>query len=319
MIDWAGRTALVTGGAGFIGSHLVDRLVDEGARVRVLDDFSTGNEANLTRSAEAILVHRGDLRDADAVRGALSGCDAVFHLAAIPSVPRSVDDPELTHAVNVTGTLALLEACREVGVRRLVFAASCAAYGNDPTLPKAEGLAPHPESPYASQKLMCEEYCRLYSELYGLETVSLRFFNVFGPRQSPESDYAAAVPRFVKACIDEKPITVFGDGEQTRDFVYVEDVAAACLLAADAQEAIGQVINIAGGRRVSVNDIVSTVKRLTDCDIETSYLDERSGDVRHSQADVAKAIGLLRFVPEVDLETGLERTIAHFRSPEEMT
>lgn len=319
MTAWAGRTALVTGGAGFIGSHLVDRLVDEGARVRVLDDFSTGSESNLARSGEAIQVHRGDLRDGEAVREALNGCDVVFHLAAIPSVPRSVDDPETTHAVNVTGTLALLEACREVGVRRLVMAASCAAYGNEPTLPKSETLPPHPESPYACQKLMCEEYCRLYASLYGLETVSLRFFNVFGPRQSPESDYAAAIPRFVTSCLEERPITIFGDGEQTRDFVYVEDVATACLLAADAEAAVGQVINIAGGKRISVNDIVAIVRRLTDCKVGPSYLEVRDGDVRHSEANVAKACDLLKFVSQVDLESGLERTIAHFRSPEELT
>ena len=318
MTDWAGRTALVTGGAGFIGSHLVDRLVDERARVRVLDDFSTGSETNLARSAEAIAVTRADLRDESAVRGALEGCEVVFHLAAIPSVPRSVDQPELTHAVNVTGTLALLEACREAGVRRLVLAASCAAYGNDPQLPKSETLPPHPESPYASQKLMCEEYCRLYSALYGLQTVALRFFNVFGPRQSPESDYAAAIPRFVSASVEGKPITIFGDGEQTRDFVYVEDVASACLLAAASDGAVGQVINVAGGRRISVNEIVRTIARLTGSSAEPAHVEERAGDVRHSEADITRARELLGFVPQVGLEAGLERTIAHFRASEEL-
>ncbi len=317
MSEWTGRTALVTGGAGFIGSHLVDRLVDEGARVRVLDDFSTGTEANLVRSAEAILVHRTDLRDADAVRGAAEGCDVVFHFAAIPSVPRSVDEPELTHAVNVTGTLALLESCRVTNVRRVVLAASCAAYGNAPELPKTESLPAAPGSPYASQKIMCEEYCRLYSEVYGLETVALRLFNVFGPRQSPESDYAAAIPRFVTACLEEQPNTIHGDGEQTRDFIYVEDVATASLLAADSGAAVAQVINVAGGRRISVNEIVRTVMGLTGAKTEPIHGPERAGDVRHSQADVSKARELLGFVPQIDLERGLERTIAHFRSPEE--
>lgn len=317
MSRWIGRTALVTGGAGFIGSHLVDRLVDEGARVRVLDDFSTGHERNLRECAEAILVRRADLRDAEAVGTALDGCDTVFHLAAIPSVPRSLDDPLLCHDVNVNGTLNLLEACRHAGVRRVVLAASCAAYGNDPALPKREDMRPAPESPYASQKLMCEEYARLYTALYGLETVSLRFFNVYGPRQDPASDYAAAIPRFVAAALADAPATIHGDGEQTRDFVYVGDVARANLLAADAPGAVGEVVNVAGGARVSVNEIVAAIASITGSTAPPRHEPARSGDVRHSQADPRKARELLRFEPVVGLESGLERTIAHLRAAEE--
>ncbi len=317
MTRWAGRSALVTGGAGFIGSHLVDKLVDEGARVSVLDDFSSGREENLRRSADAILVHRADLRDEDAVRSAIQGCDTVFHLAAIPSVVQSVDDPVHCHDVNVTGTLRVLEACRQAGVRRVVLAASCAAYGNDPVLPKREDMPPQPASPYASQKLMCEEYARLYSALYGLETVALRFFNVYGPRQNPASDYAAAIPRFAAASLKNEPATIFGDGEQTRDFIYVGDVAEANLLAADSADAIGEVINVAGGERTSVNEIVSAIRDLTGSSAEPRYLEARPGEVLHSEADLGKARELLSFDPIVHLERGLERTIAHLRGPEE--
>ena len=317
MSDWTGRTALVTGGAGFIGSHLVDRLVQEGAEVRVLDDFSSGTERNLAGSRGRVDVRRADLRDGAAVREAVTGCDRVFHLAAIPSVHRSVDDPVLTHDVNVTGTLQLLEACRQASVSRLVLAASCAAYGNAPDLPKRESMSPSPESPYASQKLMCEEYCRLYSALYGLETVALRFFNVFGPRQDPASDYAAAIPRFVCAALSGQPATIFGDGEQTRDFVYVEDIARANLLAADAPDAAGQVINIGGGGRISLNRLVGTIKALTGSAVDPNHEAARPGDVRHSEADVSKARALIGYEPGVDLETGLERTVTYFRNAQE--
>ena len=317
MTDWAGRTALVTGGAGFIGSHLVDRLVREGAEVRVLDDLSSGREANLSASRDSVDLRRADLRDSAAVNEAVRGCDRVFHLAAIPSVHRSVDDPVLTHDINVTGTLALLDACRRAAVPRLVLAASCAAYGNDPDLPKRETMSPAPESPYASQKLMCEEYCRLYSELYGFETVALRFFNVFGPRQDPASDYAAAIPRFVCAALAGQSPVIFGDGEQTRDFVYVEDIAGANLRAADAPDATGEVINIGGGGRVSLNTLVGTIRKLTDSPAAPVYEAARPGDVRHSEADISKARALLGYEPTVDLETGLEHTVTYFRTAQE--
>jgi UDP-glucose 4-epimerase len=300
---------LVTGGAGFIGSHLVDRLVAEGFAVRVLDDFSTGCEANLARSADRIELHRGDLCDEALVARALEGVERVFHQAAIPSVPRSVAEPLRTHAVNADGTLLLLETARGAGVRRVVFAASSSAYGETEVLPKVESMPAMPLSPYALQKYTGEVYCRLYTQLYGLDTVALRYFNVFGPRQNPESEYAAVIPRFIRSYLRREPPRVFGDGEQTRDFTYVSDAVEANLRAASAPRAAGAVVNVAGGRQTSINELALRLRELTGATLDPIYDPPRPGDVRHSVADLALARELLGYAPAVDLREGLENTI----------
>jgi nucleoside-diphosphate-sugar epimerase len=309
----SGRRALVTGGAGFIGSHVADRLVGDGWRVRILDDFSSGREENLVGCRDRIELLRGDLRDPELVGRAVRDVEVVFHQAALASVPRSVAEPERTNQVNVTGTLALLEAARRAGVRRLVYAASSSAYGNAPTLPKVETMPADPMSPYALQKYVGEVYCRLYSGLYGLETVSLRYFNVYGPRQDPNSEYAAVIPRFVTACLEGEPPRIHGDGEQTRDFTFVSDTVQANLLAADAPRASGTVMNVAGGRRVSLNQLLRDIVELTGADVEPHHDPPREGDVRDSLADLSRAGELLGYVPRVPLRKGLVSTIDHFR------
>jgi nucleoside-diphosphate-sugar epimerase len=309
----ASRTALVTGGAGFIGGHLVDRLVQDGWRVRVLDDFSSGSEANLAASRPDVELLRGDVCDTALVARAVAGANVVFHQAAIPSVPRSVADPELTNRVNVDGTLALLQAARCAGVRRFVFAASCAAYGNDPALPKREDMTPAPESPYALQKLAAEGYCTLFAKLYGFETVALRYFNVYGPRQNPQSEYAAVLPRFITACLAGRAPTIYGDGEQTRDFVFVGDVVEANLLAAESPKAMGAVVNVAGGRRISLNELLGAIQQVAGTQLTPQHGAARSGDVRHSLASLAQAEALLGFRPRTPLLDGLAVTIDSYR------
>lgn len=309
----APRRALVTGGAGFIGSHLVDGLVARGWSVRVLDDFSSGRERNLAESLAALELVRGDLRDAGLLARVVAGAEVVFHQAAVPSVPRSVAEPLRTHDVNATGTLALLEAARRAGVRRVVFAASSSAYGDTPTLPKVEAMPADPRSPYALQKWAGEAYCRLYTQLYGLETVALRYFNVYGPRQDPKSEYAAVVPRFVVACLSGEAPLIYGDGEQTRDFTFVEDAVRANLLAADAPRAAGAVVNVAGGRRVSLRELLAQVMELTGATCAVRYEPARPGDVRDSLADLSLARALLGYEPEVALREGLVRTVESFR------
>ena len=308
------RRALVTGGAGFIGSHLAERLVREGWEVRVLDDFSTGREENLADVRGRIELLRGDLRDRALVARGVAGAELVFHHAAIPSVPRSVEDPLRSDAVNVHGTLGLLESARAAGVRRVVFAASCAAYGDGGDLPKREDAAVRPASPYALQKYVGERYCRLYSELFGFPTVALRYFNVFGPRQNPDGDYAAAIPRFIRACLRGEPPRIFGDGAQTRDFVYVDDVIGANLLAAEAEPAVGSVVNVASGVETSVNELVEAVRGLTGFAGQAVYAPRRVGDVERSVADIGAARALLGWAPTVSLREGLRRTIASFRA-----
>lgn len=310
----ADRLALVTGGAGFIGSHLVDRLLRDGWRVRALDDFSSGRAENLAAAGEGVELVRGDVGDPDVLERAARGAEVIFHQAAVASVPRSVAEPLRTHQVNATGTLLVLEAARQAGVRRVVFAASSAAYGDDPALPKVESMAPSPLSPYALQKWMGETYCGLYAGLYGLETVALRYFNVFGPRQDPESEYAAVIPRFVAACLAGEAPVVYGDGEQTRDFTYVADAVQANVLAADAPGASGAMVNVAGGRRVSLNEILALVAELTGAGVRPRYEAARAGDVRDSVADLARARALLGFAPAVDLREGLRLTIESFGS-----
>jgi nucleoside-diphosphate-sugar epimerase len=312
------RAVLVTGGGGFIGSHLADRLVAEGFRVRVLDDFSSGREANLADSIGQIELIKGDLGDRSLLERAIDGVEVVFHQAAVPSVPRSVAEPERTNGVNVSGTLGVLEAARQAGVRRVVFAGSSSVYGDAPELPKVETMPPRPLSPYALQKYTGEQYCRLYHELYGLETVVLRYFNVFGPRQNPKSEYAAVIPKFVTACLAGESPTIYGDGEQTRDFTYVGDVVAANLLAANAAKAPGQVMNVAGGRRISLNELLVDIMAITCAEVGATYFPARAGDVKHSLAATDRLRDLLGFQTEVELREGLERTVAWFREhPEE--
>jgi nucleoside-diphosphate-sugar epimerase len=306
----AGRRALVTGGAGFIGSHIADRLVGDGWSVRILDDFSSGREENLAQCGNRIELLRGDLRDPELVARAVRDVEVVFHQAALASVPRSVAEPERTNHVNITGTLGLLEAARRAGVRRLVFAASSSAYGDTPTLPKVETMPANPMSPYALQKYVGEVYCSLYTRLYGLETVALRYFNVYGPRQDPKSEYAAVIPRFVTACLGNDSPRIYGDGEQTRDFSFVSDAVQANLLAADAPRASGTVMNVAGGRRVSLNQLLRDIIELTGANVEPHHDPPRSGD---SLADLGRAGELLGYTPRVQLRKGLLRTIDYFR------
>jgi nucleoside-diphosphate-sugar epimerase len=311
------RSALVTGGAGFIGSHLVDGLLAAGWRVCVLDDFSSGREQNLAHLGGDVRLLRGDLRDRSLLGRGLPGVEVVFHQGAVPSVPRSVAEPERTHAVNATGTLGVLEAARKAGVRRVVFASSSSAYGDTPELPKVETMPPCPLSPYALQKYAAERYCQLYHRLYGLETVALRYFNVFGPRQDPASEYAAVIPRFVTALLAGRAPVVFGDGEQTRDFTFVADAVAANLLAADAPRAAGEVVNVAGGRRVSLNQLLAEIRDLTGATLAARHEPGRAGDVRDSLADLGRARELLGYAPRVDLRTGLARTIESLESAKE--
>jgi UDP-glucose 4-epimerase len=309
--------AFVTGGAGFIGSHLVDRLLSEGWQVRLLDDFSSGRESNIAHLNGKVELLRGDLRDRSLIENALVGVDVVFHQGAVPSVPRSVAEPERTHDVNVNGTLGLLEVARSAGVRRLVFASSSSAYGDTPELPKVETMPPCPLSPYALQKYTGERYCQLYHRLYGFETVALRYFNVYGPRQNPESEYAAVIPRFASACLANQAPVVFGDGEQTRDFTFVADAVSANLLAAEAPGAPGEVINVAGGRRVSLNQLLEKIREITGAKILPRHEAARPGDVRDSLASLARARELLGYEPQVDLRTGLTTTVEHLESVRE--
>jgi len=307
-----GRTALVTGGAGFIGGHLVERLCRDGWRVRVLDDFSTGRESNLAPVVSQIELLRGDIRDGELLARALRGVEVVFHEAAMASVPRSVAEPIRTHSVNVDGTLGLLEAARHAGVRRVVYAASSSAYGDTPVLPKVESMPANPRSPYALQKYAGEVYCRLYTELYGLETVALRYFNVYGPRQDPKSEYAAVVPKFITACLRGEAPTIFGDGEQTRDFTMVYDAVEANVLAADTPRASGSVCNVAAGTRTSLNQLYAAIREETGSSAAPHYAPPREGDVRDSLASLERARELLGYRPRVALREGLHITVESF-------
>ena len=301
---------LVTGGAGFIGSHLADGLVRRVDRVRLFDNVSSGTWANVAALGDAVERVEADLRDEAAVRRATDGVEVVFHLAADPSVPRSVADPRTCYDVNLTGTLNVLQAAREAGCRRVVFASSCAVYGDDPALPKRETMAPRPGSPYASSKLAGEELCRVFWRLYGLETVSLRFFNVYGPRQDPRGPYASVIPRFIDALRPGSTPTIHGDGEQTRDFVFVGDVVQANLRAASAANAAGGIYNVASGQSVSLNRLLATLAGLLGRDAVATYAPARQGDVRHSAADVSAARAVLGFDPRVSLQDGLAHTLA---------
>ena len=310
------RTALVTGGAGFIGSAIARGLAaDERVeRIVVLDDFSTGSEANLAELAARVEIVQGDIRDRALLGRLFSGIDVVFHEAAIASVPRSIEEPDYCHSVNVDGTFRVLRAAVEAGVRRVLFAASAAAYGNAPGLPKREDMTPDPRSPYAAQKLAGEHYLKVFRESYGLETVSLRYFNVYGPRQDPRSPYSGVLSIFCERVLERRAPTIFGDGGQSRDFIFVEDIARANLLAARAERAPGGLYNCGRGERVDLNEIWATLQRIEGLDLPAEYGPERAGDVRHSQADISLARADLGFEPAVGLEEGLRRTLDWFRA-----
>jgi nucleoside-diphosphate-sugar epimerase len=302
--------ALVTGGAGFVGSHIASALVAGGARVRVIDDLSTGHEENLAEIGGRIDFVRASLNDEDTLRRALEGVELIFHEAAIPSVPRSVENPRETHAACVEATFSLLLTARDAGVRRVVYAASSSAYGDQPASPKVETMSPDPLSPYAAAKLFGEYYCKVFTRAYGLETVCLRYFNIFGPRQDPSSQYSGVISRFIAALSTGATPVIYGDGEQTRDFTYVANAVEANLLAAESTQAVGQVINVANGQQTSLNELLAQLKRLTGRgDVVAEYREPRVGDVRHSLADITRARELLGYAPHVALEEGLEKTI----------
>jgi len=302
--------ALVTGGAGFIGSHIAAVLLDRGARVRIIDDLSTGHLENVDEIGGDIDFIQASLADNKALSRALQDVELVFHEAAIPSVPRSVAQPAETHEATVNATFSLLLAARDQKVRRLVYAASSSAYGDQPELPKREDMRPDPLSPYAVAKLVGEYYCQVFSRVYGLETVALRYFNVFGPRQDPGSQYSGVISRFIDASLNGNQPTIYGDGEQSRDFTYISNVVDANLKAAESASAVGQVINIANGERVTINEVFEMVKKLTgNPKAQAEYAPARAGDVRDSLADLGLARSLLAYSPQVGLEDGLRLTI----------
>lgn len=305
---------LVTGGAGFIGSNLVAALVAAGEHVRVLDNCATGFWEHLDGIEAQSKIERidGDIRDADAVARAMAGVEVVFHEAALGSVPRSVEEPIVSDAVNTGGTVTVLDVARHQKARRVIFAASSAAYGETPELPKHERMVPMPLSPYAVTKLACESYLKVFASIYGVETLNLRYFNVFGPNQTPDGAYAAAIPRFIDAAISGRAIQIYGDGEQTRDFCYVDNAVRANLLAAvSPRKFTGEVVNVAGGRRIGLNELCREIARVLGREIEVVHTDPRPGDIRHSLADISLAKELLGFEPLVRWEDGLPPTVAY--------
>ncbi len=304
---------LVTGGAGFIGSNIVAELVRRGEKVRVFDNFSTGKRENIAQFLDQIELFEGDLRNIDQLHQAVKGIDYILHQAALPSVPRSIENPKATHEVNATGTLNLLLVAKEEGVKRVVYASSSSIYGDNPLLPKVEEMEPKPLSPYAISKLTGEYYCRNFYALYGLETVCLRYFNIFGPHQDPTSQYSGVISLFIKAMLARKPPCIFGDGLQSRDFTYVSNVVIANLLTVEAKEAAGKIFNIACGKRYSLRELVSNLNRILGTKIKPVYSDPRPGDVRHSQADISKAKEILKYEPKVDFEEGLRKTVEWYR------
>ena len=304
---------LVTGGAGFIGSHLAEELARRGEHVRVVDNLSTGKRQNLAH-VPSVEFLEGDLADLDVARRAVQGIDYVLHQAAIPSVPRSVQDPITSNRANIDASLNVLVAARDAAVKRVVYAGSSSAYGNTPTLPKVETMATAPLSPYALQKLVAEQYCQMFTRLYGLETVTIRYFNVFGPRQDPSSPYSGVISLFISALCDARQPTIYGDGEHTRDFTYVANVVDGVLRACTAESAKGEVINVATGGRISLNALFKTIRELVRANIEPIYADPRPGDVKDSQADISKARRILGYQPTVSFEDGLAKTVAWYRA-----
>jgi nucleoside-diphosphate-sugar epimerase len=300
--------ALVTGGGGFIGSNLVERLLADGCEVRVLDNFATGSRENLAEFGDSVELVEGDIQSYERVHNAVRGCDVVYHQAALPSVPRSIQDPLTSSAVNVTGTLNVLLASRDEGVRRVVAASSSSIYGANPALPKDESMSTLPISPYAVSKLAIEGYCRSFPLVYGLETVALRYFNIFGPRQDPLSHYAAVIPKFILALLDGRPPTIHGDGEQSRDFTYIDNAVDANVRAASAEGVAGEAFNIACGERISLNELYSEIQELVGTSIEAEHTESRPGDVKHSLADISRAREALGYEVTIDVRDGLRRT-----------
>ena len=305
-------TYLVTGGAGFIGSHLVEELVRRGERVRVVDNLSTGKRQNIAHLTSVEFVE-GDLADPHVAQRAVTGIEYVLHQAAIPSVPRSVQDPITSNRANIDATLNILVAARDAGVKRFVYAGSSSAYGDTPTLPKVETMATAPLSPYALQKLVGEQYGQMFTRLYGLETVTIRYFNVFGPRQDPSSPYSGVISLFISALCDGRQPTIYGDGEHTRDFTYVANVVDGVLRACTAAGASGEVINVATGGRISLNTLFNTIRDLVGATVDPIYSAPRAGDVKDSQADISRARRILGYAPIVSFEEGLARTVAWYR------
>lgn len=305
---------VVTGGAGFIGSHIAQRLLSEGHQVRIVDNLVTGSRDNLTHLTGDLEFHEVSITDKAALDKIFSGANYVFHQAALASVPLSIEDPLLTHEYCVTGTLNVLLAARDAGVKRVIYAASSSAYGDVEEEAQYEELTPQPISPYGVAKLAAEYYCRVFTHVYGLETVCLRYFNVFGPRQDPTSHYAAVIPLFITAILKNQQPTIFGDGQQSRDFTYIDNIVHGNLLAAKAPDAAGQVMNLATGGRVSLLELVEKINSILNTSIEPLHTDPRSGDILHSRANIGRAEELLDFAPVVDFETGLARTIAWYRS-----
>ncbi len=305
---------LVTGGAGFIGHNLVRTLLNEGHSVRVLDNYATGKRKNLDPYLNLIDHIEGDLRNFEVVREAAQDIEVIFHQGALGSVPRSIQDPLTSNQVNVNGTLHVLEAARHNGVRRVVYASSSSVYGHNPALPKNESMDPAPVSPYAVSKVAGEQYCRVFTHVYGLETVALRYFNVFGPGQDPDSAYAAVMPLFTTGFLNGTPITVDGDGEQSRDFTFIDNVVHANLCAANAADASGGAFNIACGQRTTLNQVLDHLRTMTEVNTEIVYGPDRPGDVRHSLADIGRAQTALNYTPSVPLEAGLRSTVEYYRS-----
>ena len=306
---------LVTGGAGFIGSNLTEALLKQGHLVRVLDNFSTGKRENLIfdEAYSSLEIIEGDIRDLTICQRAMKDIEYVFHQAALPSVQRSVEDPLTSNSVNVEGTLNILLAARNAGVKRLIYASSSSVYGDTPTLPKNEEMPPNPLSPYALQKYIGEQYCRLFFQLYGLEAVSLRYFNIFGPKQDPTSIYSAVIPRFIDALLEGRPPIIFGNGEQSRDFTYIDNVVQANLLAMSAAHLNGEAINIACGKRTSLNQLLNFLKEIVGSKVSPIYEEPRKGDVRHSLANIQKGKEILNYEPEVGIERGLRKTVEYFQ------
>jgi nucleoside-diphosphate-sugar epimerase len=307
---------LITGGAGFIGSNLARYILDRGHEVTVLDNFATGKRENLSEIASRIALVEGDIRDSSVVSDAMAGCCAVFHEAALGSVPRSVNDPVTSHDVNVNGTIRVLEAARTCGIKRIVFAASSSAYGNRAESPKHEGMDPRPISPYAASKIACEAYLQGYAASYGLETFCLRYFNVFGPRQDPFGAYAAVIPAFVSNLLKGTEPVVFGDGEQSRDFCYIDNVCHANWLAANAPAAVcdGRAVNIACNQATTLNEILKQLGKLMNVEVRARYEPERAGDVKHSLADISLAKQRIGYEPQVYFEEGLARSIEWYKA-----
>jgi nucleoside-diphosphate-sugar epimerase len=307
---------LVTGGAGFIGSHLCEELARRGETIRVVDSLITGKRSNLAHIPNVEFIE-GDLAEGDVAARSVRGIDYVLHQAAIPSVPRSVEDPITSNRANIDASLNLLVAAREAGVKRVVYAGSSSAYGNSPTMPKVETMPTAPLSPYALQKLVAEQYCQMFTSLYGLETVTIRYFNVFGPRQDPSSPYSGVISLFISALCEGRRPTIYGDGEQTRDFTYVANVVDGVLRACHAVAASGEVINVAASGRVSLNQLFRALRDLVGAQVEPIYEAPRAGDVRDSQADIGKASRLLGYSPSVTFEEGLEKTVEWYRATAE--